>query len=750
MPREGNTNAAAPFGPFLLERRLAVGGSAEVFLARPKRGQNPAPRFVVKRLISGRDEDQFNVLDREAELHRAVKHENVVTVFGAGMVGKEPYLAMEYVEGVDLYRLLRFTEAEQQTIPTALSVYIVRSVAAALGAVHSARDANQEPLHIVHRDVTPSNVYLSTGGAVKLGDFGIARVSEHVRAPSANPGLKGKFAYLAPEQIAGEPFDHRADLFALAAILGELLIGERVFPGSGQLAVLLAIRDANIEPLRRKADRLPPGLYEICERALARDPDERFADAAQLSEALAPFEAPYARDGLRTELAALVQNASDSKRLAAHIRESVQRMRAIALRSNPVTGPDSVPPVSIETSPDQARTGSGGRFKAVAPEAKPVAKKKPPEDATPVEEAHIRTRDGRRFEHVNFGKLLELLATGELTGDDEVAFGTEEYHRISELPELARHLLPSTTQTTRQMHQPGAPDYRAMLGETRMMIVLAKMREDRETGALFVERADRTGRPQRKELYLKGGKLHHVASSDRTELLGEYLVRRDALSREQLETALASLQRYGGRLGDTMIALGYVEAVDVFRAIRDQGRDRVAALCGWSRGGVAFYRGTEPVHVEFPLDLDLASPIMAGAIVESQGKLRERLGDATQRLRPGARHYLAFDATELGTAPSSLRMVPKLAGDRVSIGEAIAYIVQPRTQRKIGEKEACAALFAARTLEWADFLTTGRQAPSEQKRRAHLRSCREKHTKSVPKSTPATRLGTLLSALSSP
>src|SRR5512139_2787811 len=99
-PRE----PAALFGPFVLERRIAVGGSAEVYLARPKTGANPAARLVVKRLASGRTEDQFNVLDHEAELHRAVVHPKVVTVFGAGMVGTEPYLAMEYVEGVDLYR----------------------------------------------------------------------------------------------------------------------------------------------------------------------------------------------------------------------------------------------------------------------------------------------------------------------------------------------------------------------------------------------------------------------------------------------------------------------------------------------------------------------------------------------------------------------------------------------------------------------------------------------------------------------
>jgi serine/threonine-protein kinase len=694
MSRQGGSTATTPFGPFLLERRLAVGGSAEVFLARPKRGTNPAPKLVVKRLIAGRDENQFNVLDREAELHRAVKHENVVTVFGAGMVGNEPYLAMEYVEGVDLYRLLRFAEAEQQTIPIALSVFVVRSVAAALAAVHSACDPSGEPLGIVHRDVTPSNVYLSTTGAVKVGDFGIARVSERVRAPSANPGLKGKFAYLAPEQIAGEVFDHRVDLFALAAILGELLIGERIFPGSGQLAVLLAIRDANIEPLRRHQGRLPAGLYAICEKALARNPDDRYPDAEALSAALAEFQSPYTQEELVTELATLVQHASDSKRMALHIRDSVQRMRAVALRQHQSTSPDSVPPVSLDKKAARALT----------PEARrPPAPVESAAATPPVEEAQIRCKDGRTYQHVNFGKLLELLATGELSGDDEVAFGVERYHRIGDLPELARHLLPSTTQTTRQMHMPGGPDYRAMLGETPMLLVLAKMREDRETGALFVERADRTGRPQRKELYLKSGKLHHVASSDRTELLGEYLVRRGALTRAQLETALGSLQRFGGRLGDTMIALGFVEAVDVFRAIRDQGRDRVAAICGWTRGGVSFYRGAEPVHVEFPLDLDLASPMMAGAIVAAKDNLRGQVGPDDNRLAPGPRHYLAFDPVELGTSPSSIRMVPKLAGERTTVGEALAYIMQPRPERNIGEKEACAALIAAKTLGWVEL-----------------------------------------------
>src|SRR6186713_3736304 len=168
-------DAQRPFGPFVLERRIAVGGSAEVFLARPKVGVVPAARLVVKRLLPNARERGFDLLEREAELHRAVVHPNVVTVFGAGMVGEEPYLAMEYVEGVDLYRLLRRADAEQRRFPPGLAAFIALRVASALSAVHTAHDTDGNALNIVHRDVTPSNIYLSIEGQIKLGDFGIAR-----------------------------------------------------------------------------------------------------------------------------------------------------------------------------------------------------------------------------------------------------------------------------------------------------------------------------------------------------------------------------------------------------------------------------------------------------------------------------------------------------------------------------------------------------------------------------------------------
>jgi serine/threonine-protein kinase len=668
--------AQQPFGPFVLERRIAVGGSAEVFLARPKLGIQPAAHLVVKKLLrAAREGGDFDALEREAALHRAVVHRNVVNVFGAGMVGDEPYLAMEYVEGVDLYRLLRRADAEQRKFPPGLAAFIAMRVASALSAVHTAHDHEGNALHIVHRDVTPSNIYLSIDGQIKLGDFGIARFEQRVKPAQPSVGLKGKFGYLAPEQVAGEPFDHRADLFALTAVFGEMLIGERVFPGSGQLAVLLAIRDVNIGPLRQAASSLPVGILELCEKGLSRDPDARFQDAAEFAAALSEFEQPSPEE-LQITLAEWVNWAKDSSQLARQIegqvRDSVQRMRAVRARS------------------------SGGM--AAVREAPPFTD--PP--AT-LSLSNVRRGDGQTLSGVTFPKLIEMIATGDLTADDEVSLMGQEYRFIRDVHELGRHLLPSTTATTSRLFEPGIPDYQVLLKDTPMLEVLAYMRQKGETGALFVERGAHSGSSSRKEIYLEKGRLLHVASSEREELLGEYLVRRGRLTREQLETALGTLSSYGGRLGDTLIGIGMVDAVDVFRAIRDQGRDRVATLCGWSEGLVTFYRGTAPQRVEFPLDLDLASPMMAGAIVRAKGEPKTLLPEGKKRLLPGPRGEAVRHPRERGSAPASLIYVSTLPPERPTVDVALERLMSYRTgheARPVGAKEAAAALVVAELLGW--------------------------------------------------
>lgn len=661
--------SAEPFGPFILDRRIAVGGSAEVYLARPKTGDRPVARLVIKRLRPAlRQASRFELLDRESAIHQMLEHPNIVEVFGAGMVEDEPYLAMEYVEGVDAHRLLRTADAEGRRVPPDVAVYIARRVLAALDSLHRARDSDGRVLHLVHGDISPSNIYLSVDGAVKLGDFGIARVVQRA-SPEATGGPRGKWGYIAPELLDGGPFDHRSDLFSLAVVLGELLIGQRIFSGSGQVAVLLAIRDVDIEPLRRAAGELPPGLLDLLEIALARDPARRFPTASALAAALEIFE-PQPGHMVAEELGRLVRHSRDAGRwaqsLEGRVRDSVQRMMAV----------DPRPSAARET----LRPQRGGV-------------------------SDVRRCSGEVLEGVAFAQLVEMIVTGDLDGHDEVALMGAKYRRIEDIPELSRHLLPSTTTQTGQLFEPGLPDFAARLEVTPMLDVLARMRCQRETGALFVEsREIAAGAPdslQRKEIYLRDGRLHHVASSAKDELLGQYLVKHGKLSREQLETALSRLHQYGGRLGDTLVGLQLVAAIDVFRAIRDQGRDRVAALCGWPRGSVAFYRGATPAPVEFPLDLDLASPMIAGAVLATEGHPERLLPPLEARLLPGPRLGLASDRAEKGSAPISLQTVPALVPMALDLGQAAERLRRlSSVRRAVGRREALAALAVALRLGW--------------------------------------------------
>jgi len=155
------------FGPFVLEARLAVGGTAEVYIAHPIDPQAQPRRLVVKRLLPQflSDPEGRTMFEREAALHAAVHDDNVVKVFGSGVVGDEPWLSMELIDGCDLFRLLRRTTTQGIALGAGLSAHIARAILGALESVHTARDANGAPMGIIHRDVTPSNVYLGTSGS---------------------------------------------------------------------------------------------------------------------------------------------------------------------------------------------------------------------------------------------------------------------------------------------------------------------------------------------------------------------------------------------------------------------------------------------------------------------------------------------------------------------------------------------------------------------------------------------------------
>jgi serine/threonine-protein kinase len=232
-----------------------------------------------------------------------------------------------------------------------------------------------------------------------------------------------------------------------------------------------------------------------------------------------------------------------------------------------------------------------------------------------------------------------------------------------------------------------------------MADVLARVFLNRETGVLFAERdRDDHGDAARKELYFVGGKLHHVASSNASELLGEYLVRRGKLAREELDLALAVLPRYGGRMGDTLISLGLVGPVDIFRAIREQGRDRVTDLFLWKAGKITFYRGQQAPHVEFPLDQDVPALILAGL------EAREPTDSPVERYRAHLDRVLSPTPKTPGTEnivwPVIVQSVLAATQQPLSLRDLLLAVVRPGHVAAGDVLRAVELLFAARLLVW--------------------------------------------------
>src|SRR5262245_15938311 len=275
------------FGDYVLHDRIGAGGMAEIFLATAQGIEGFEKRLVIKRILptfSG--DDQFvRMFIEEAKLCVALRHQNIVQVYDLGEIDGQYFIAMEYVDGRDLLKTLAACGKKRIGFPTDIALYIVMEVLKGLDYAHNLRRPDGQPLGIIHRDVSPSNVLLSFEGEVKIAAFGIAKAS--TREKTETGILKGKFGYMAPEQVTGTPIDHRADIFAMGIVLYELLTGHRLFAGKNDLAVLERVRDAVIEPPpRHYRPDLAPELESIVMRALSCDPRERFQLAAELHDAL--------------------------------------------------------------------------------------------------------------------------------------------------------------------------------------------------------------------------------------------------------------------------------------------------------------------------------------------------------------------------------------------------------------------------------------------------------------------------------
>jgi serine/threonine protein kinase len=283
-------NQPRTFGPYTLLRRLAVGGMAEIYVAST-RGLGGFEKLAALKLVHphlAADPQFVRMLIEEAKILVLLTHANIAQVFDLGCIDDTYYIAMEFVDGLDVHGLQTASQRLEQPLPIAVCAYIVAEMLNGLDYAHRKRDANGKPLNIVHRDISPQNVVVSQAGEVKLVDFGIAKTALQSERTAAGV-IKGKYFYMSPEQAWGDPADRRSDVFATGILLHEMLTGHMLYTGRSVPELIANVRKAEIPAPGLLRPDVSDSLSSIVMRALEREPRARFQSAIDMGEALRDF-----------------------------------------------------------------------------------------------------------------------------------------------------------------------------------------------------------------------------------------------------------------------------------------------------------------------------------------------------------------------------------------------------------------------------------------------------------------------------
>ncbi len=278
------------FGPYVITRRIARGGMAEIYRAK-RRGSASKAWVALKMMRPSLEHEDLReqLFHREARIAALIHHPNVVELLEFGEEQEHKYLAMEYVRGRDLSHLIhpRGGEGPGEAVPPDIGLTIVLKAAAGLGHAHRLIDPSSGAhLAIVHRDISPGNVMVGYDGEVKVLDFGVARINESNGVRTQTGTLRGKFAYMSPEQTVGSGVDARSDVFSLGTVLYELLTGSNPFRSRNAMTTIERVQRVRPVPPSRSNRAIPREVDELLARCLAKDPRRRFKDAGELHDAL--------------------------------------------------------------------------------------------------------------------------------------------------------------------------------------------------------------------------------------------------------------------------------------------------------------------------------------------------------------------------------------------------------------------------------------------------------------------------------
>lgn len=652
-----NTFTPTEFGRYRLEERLAVGGMAEIFRAKAFGLHGFEKTIVIKRILPRLSEDRefVELFIDEARVMTQLNHPKIVQVHDFGEVEGQLFIAMEYVEGMDLLELLRLCAKRRVRPTTAIAVHIIAEVLDALDFAHNLKGPAEKLLGIVHSDVSPSNIFVSSQGEVKLGDFGIAR-ARGSKGRSESGALRGKYGYMSPEQVSGGVLDGRADVFAAGIVLAELLMIRRLFIASNDLEVLLQVRDARLDRLYKFGKRIPPDLLAIIESALDRDPALRYQSASMFRDALHRYLFDNRRMVRSADVRRFMLRLSDTSRPLSLSPETIEPAAAglpPGVDSRPLVeldGEGSMPPISAVPTKDapgaaQRRLADGTRPAAgqqvrqrrqsVIGKKRPIAIDPPPAPP-PLPKGLVHTSEEARLTTRQALAAVPEMAAAH-SSNAEFRTPAQPLPAVSAPGRGADAFVEPESVTASRMTTPiagvpamASPTTKGDLASTTLFNVIFKLAIEEATGLVILRRGEMV-----KEIYLVDGHPQYVSSNQAEELFGQYLVKKGFISAGELSMALAMLPHFGGKLGDTLVALKLMRPMQVLRHLTQQVRDKLLDAFDWTSGTFMFFKDKESAHQSAPLGLDAYEILGAGASRIAIETIRQTLArHAGTRLRP--------------------------------------------------------------------------------------------------------------------
>ncbi|HEY0095379.1 MAG TPA: serine/threonine-protein kinase [Archangium sp.] len=350
------------FGRYELLRKLATGGMGQVFLARQKGPVGFQKLLVVKRLLPHLSEDPefIHMFLDEARIAGLLNHPNIAQIYDLGDVDGVLYIAMEYVHGEAVSQVNVHARQRKGGLPLGLKCRIIADAAAGLGHAHQARSPSGRKLGLIHRDVSPQNVLVGFNGNVKLIDFGVAKAAGKLSQTVVGT-IKGKHAYMSPEQARGEELDARSDVYGLGTVFYELLTNQRLFKRDSDIATLKAVVGARVPPPSEVVPGAPKSLDALVMKALARKREERYQSAGEMQLAIEDFLLAERLPGTQAHLTAFMKELYaaelDEDRVASE--PTVIQFDPRLIREREPSSPSSTKMAPVPQEQSQGKTKQG-------------------------------------------------------------------------------------------------------------------------------------------------------------------------------------------------------------------------------------------------------------------------------------------------------------------------------------------------------------------------------------------------------